>query len=126
MKFRPPFCVASSGVQGGRGRCAALVALSAVGGGAGMPTDQAGTTSRNFNELSWQAQQLIEERAAGPAGPDDRSRSCRPRPRVNAGDLAALQAATPSSTVSGVQSTPSPAAVYMGGRADGTFLAVPT
>ncbi|MFN8072117.1 MAG: glycoside hydrolase [Mycobacterium sp.] len=127
MKFDLRFVSRAAVCKAAAGGCAALVALSAVGGGAAH-ADPAQDNVANFNELSRQAQQLIENVQQAQLDLDKKQKLQAEAEVRHAGDLAALQAANAQlDTYQGAVDTFA-AAVYMGGRADGTnaFLTAPS
>lgn len=127
MKFDLRFLTRSAARKAAVGGCAALLALSSVGG-VTAHADPAQDNVANFNELSRQAQQMVENVQQAQLDLDQKERLQAEAEAKHVSDLAALQAANAQlSSYQRVVDTFA-AAVYMGGRADGTtaFLTAPS
>lgn len=123
MKFHPRF-VARSARKPLIGAIVGLTAFSTVCGAAAY-ADPAQDNVANFNELSRQAQQLVETVQSVQLDLDKKLKLQGEAERRHADDLAALGAADAQLAVRQGAVDKLAAAVYMGGRADGTnaFLA---
>lgn len=126
MKLDLRFAARSAARKAAVGGCAALLAINSLSGAA--HADPAQDNVANFNELSRQAQQMVENVQQAQLDLDQKEKLQAEAEAKHASDLAALQAANAQlSSYQRVVDTFA-AAVYMGGRADGTtaFLTSPS
>ncbi|MEI6253749.1 MAG: endopeptidase [Mycobacteriaceae bacterium] len=120
MKFHPPFVPKSAAYRAVVGAIAGLTALGAVWGGAAS-ADPAQDNVANFNELSRQAEQLIETVQAAQLDLDKKLQLQGQAGARHADDLAALDAAKAQLAPRQATVDKLAAAVYVGGRADGVY-----
>ena len=118
MKFSFPFAAKTVARKQLVAAVAGLTALGAVWGGAAY-ADPAQDNVANFNELSKQAQQLIETVQSVQLDLDKKLQVQSQAERKHADDLAALDAAKAQLAPYQAALDSLAAAFYMGGRADG-------
>ncbi len=117
MKSHPPFVSKSGAYRLVAGAIVGLVALVAVGAGAAY-ADPAHDNVANFNELSRQAEQLIETVQAAQLDLDKKVQMQTEAEKKHADDLAALDAAKAQLAPRQAAVDKLAGAVYMGGGAD--------
>ena len=120
MKFHSPVVARSSVHKPVLGAVVALTVLSAAWGGAAS-ADPAQDNVANFNELSRQAEQLIETVQAAQLDLDKKLQLKNEADSKHAEDLAAFEAAKAQLAPRQAAVDHLAAAVYVGGRADGAY-----
>ena len=120
MKFHPPFVARSSVYKPVLGAIVGLTVLSAAWGSTAY-ADPAQDNVANFNELSRQAEQLIETVQAAQLDFDKKLQLQGAADTTHAEDLAALDAAKAQLAPRQAAVDKLAAAVYVGGRADGAY-----
>lgn len=120
MKFHPPFAAKSVFHKQVVGAIVGLTALSAVWGGAAY-AEPAQDNVANFNELSRQAERLIETVQAAQLDLDNKVQLQSAADQKHAADLAALDAAKVQLAPRQAAFDKLAAAFYVGGRADGIY-----
>lgn len=118
MKFHPPFVAKSVACKPVVGAIVGLVALGVVWGGAAY-ADPAQDSVASFNELSRQAEQLIETVQTAQLDLDKKLQLQSEADKKHADDLATLDAAKEQLDTHQGAVDKLAAAVYVGGRADG-------
>jgi len=120
VKFHPPFVARPRVRKPVLGAIVGLTVLSAAWGGAAH-ADPAQDNVANFNELSRQAEQLIETVQAAQLDFDKKLQLQNEADKKHADDLAALDAARAELAPRQAAVDKLAAAVYAGGRGDGAY-----